>query len=125
MADLDRGDADAAGGAEDGQRLALLQPGALLQRMQRSAIGDEQTGRLLRCEPVRNFDELLDGNRDFLARRAKPARPRNLVADLETGDAGPSALIVPENSPPGENGGGGFTWYLFSIIRVSKKFSPT
>ena len=36
---------------------------------------------------------------------------------------GPSASTVPQNSAPGENGSGGFSWYLFSMISVSKKFS--
>ena len=37
---------------------------------------------------------------------------------------GPSPITRPENSPPGENGGLGFTWYLPSMINVSKKLSP-
>src|SRR5215211_4977660 len=32
---------------------------------------------------------------------------------------------MPVNSPHGENGNGGFFWYLPAMISVSKKFSPT
>src|SRR5688572_16188420 len=42
----------------------------------------------------------------------------------------PTALTTPEHSLPGENGSGGFTWYLFWIIKTSGKltlaaFTPT
>src|SRR5262245_40268667 len=37
----------------------------------------------------------------------------------------PTCSTVPENSPPGENGSGGFFWYLPAMIRVSKKLRPT
>src|SRR5512143_3329506 len=36
----------------------------------------------------------------------------------------PTARTTPATSPPGENGRGGFTWYLPCAIRMSKKLQP-
>ena len=35
----------------------------------------------------------------------------------------PTALTTPDSSLPGENGSGGFIWYLFWMIRTSGKFT--
>ena len=45
LAELDRGDADAARGAQHGQRLAGLEVGAVLQRVERRAVGHAHAGR--------------------------------------------------------------------------------
>ena len=44
LAELDRGEAGAARGAEHRQRLAALQAGAILQRVIGRAVGDDQAG---------------------------------------------------------------------------------
>ncbi|MNT57731.1 hypothetical protein D3C72_1951250 [compost metagenome] len=36
----------------------------------------------------------------------------------------PTAATTPAASPPGENGNGGWNWYLPSMIRVSGKLTP-
>src|SRR4051812_32630757 len=36
---------------------------------------------------------------------------------------GPTRCTTPAASQPGENGSGGFTWYLFSMMRTSGKLT--
>src|SRR5262245_6717958 len=36
----------------------------------------------------------------------------------------PTSLTTPASSLPGENGNGGFTWYLFWMMRTSGKLTP-
>ena len=61
---------DAAGSAEHGQRLAGFELGAILERVQRGAVGDAKSGGAVEVEAVRNFDQLFGGDRDALARGA-------------------------------------------------------
>ena len=69
--DLDRRQADAARGAEDHQGLAALQFGALLQGVQRRAVGDRQPGRLLLAKADREARPAGRRRSDPFARAAK------------------------------------------------------
>src|SRR5947209_9952886 len=58
---------------------------------------------------------------------AKPPKPettmtRSPVATLVT--PSPTWDTTPAISPPGEKGNCGFSWYLFSMMRVSGKLTP-
>ena len=74
---------DAAGRAEHGERFARLEIGAILQRVQRRAVGDAEAGGAVEIEAVRNFDQLVGGDRDAFARRAIARIADDAVADRE------------------------------------------
>ena len=73
LAELDRGEARAARSAEDGQRLAAPELAALLQRVIRGAIGDDQAAAAVGVEPCGHFRQPFCGDGELLPRRA-PAR---------------------------------------------------
>ena len=70
LAEFDGRKADAAGGAQHGQRLAGFELGAVLERMQRGAIGDAEAGGVVEIEAVGNVDQLVGRDRDAFARGA-------------------------------------------------------
>ena len=82
LADLDRGEPDAAGGAEDGERLAWLEPGAVLQGMQRRSVGHAQAGGAVEVEAVGHFDQFISRDSYLFARRAVAGTGDDTVARL-------------------------------------------
>ena len=80
LADLDRGDADAAGGAEHQQSLTAPQPAAIGQRMDRGRICHEQSRALLEAALGRQRDRAVGGNDDLLGKPAEPERGDQPVA---------------------------------------------
>ena len=124
LADLDRREPDAAGGAEHRERLAGAQLRAVLQRIERGAVGDDQAGGALEVEPVRQLHQPVGRDRDLLARRAVAdvGRARGRPAARRSRPA-PTLSTSPANSAAGENGKAGLVWYLPAMISVSKKLS--
>ena len=59
LADLDRRESGAAGGAEHRERLAGFEPGAVLQRMQRGAVDHREAGGAVEVERVGNLHHAL------------------------------------------------------------------
>ena len=92
LADLDRGEAGAAGGAEHDQRFAGFEVGAFLQRVERGAVSDGQTGGAVEIEPVGHFHQLLRRDGDGFARRAPADIAHDAVARRDAGDAGADAF---------------------------------
>src|SRR5262245_2143310 len=55
----------------------------------------------------------------------QPQKPITRSPGANCRTSGPTALTMPANSAPGENGGSGLYWYFPSMISVSKKLRPT
>ena len=77
LADLDRGEADSARGAEHDKRLSRLESAAVAQRIERRAVGDGQPGRALEVELVGKLHQLPRRHRDVV-RSARVERVRQL-----------------------------------------------
>src|SRR5690242_12467077 len=92
LAELDGRDSGAAGGAENGKRLAPLEICAFAKRIERRAIGHSQTGGALEIELVRNFDEPLQSHGNKLARRAPTAIADHAIAGRDIGHGSADAL---------------------------------
>ena len=123
LADLDRREAGAAGGAEHRERLAGFELGAVLQRVQRRAVDHRDAGGAVEVERVGDLHHALRGDRDLLARRAEAAIAEHAVAGAKPVTPAPTLSTTPANSEAGENGNGGLNWYLPAMISVSKKLS--
>ena len=83
LADLHRREPNAAGRAEHEKGLAGFHLGALLQRMQRGAVGDRKARRLVERETIGDFRQAIGRDRDPLRRRSISADAHDPVADLK------------------------------------------
>jgi len=92
LADFDCGETGAAGGAQHRKRLAGLEFGPVLQRMQRRAVGDGEAGRAVEVQAGRQCNELVGGKGDPLARGAPADIADDAVAGRKAGDAGSDAF---------------------------------
>ena len=99
------GQPDPAGRPEHQQRLAGLQLPAVLQRVVRRAVGDEEGGRGRHVDSGGHLDRAGLGDEDTLGHATPANGAHDPIADGQPVDGGADALTTPETSPPGENGG--------------------
>ncbi len=108
LGDLDGGDTRSSRGAEDRHGLTRLEGGAVLQAVQRRAVGDGNAGGHLIAYAVRDGNDVLRLGDDLLAAAIAADEGDDPLPQREVGDAlrrQPS--MVPAISAPGENGSGG------------------
>ncbi len=117
LAEFYRRDPDAARGAEHQQRLAGLQVRALFQRVIGRAIRGADAGACSKRHSRRDAPQPLGRDRQALDECADARAAENAVAVRQRSDVCAHCATTPANSPPGENGNGGWLWYLPSIIR--------
>ncbi len=85
---LDRGQADAAGGAVDQHALAALQPRQVMQRVIGGQHGDRERGRRLEADAGRLGEEAVRGQPQMRAERSRREAEHG-IAGFPGGDAGP------------------------------------
>ena len=74
------------------KRLAAFRAGAILQRMQRGAIGDDDSGGAIEIEVRGNLDDGVRRQSDLFARPVVAARGDDAITGLEVADATADAL---------------------------------
>ncbi len=99
-AELDRGDACAAAGPEHEERLASAQLGPILQRVNRSCIGEEQRGRILQRQLRRRRQASGGGQHDVLRHSAVGLDAKYALADLNVLHTGADGVDAPCNVAP-------------------------
>ena len=81
LAEFDCGDADASCRTKHGKRLARLELGAILERMDARAVGDDQAGGGLEAQTIGHAHERADRRDHLFARRPVADKPANTIAD--------------------------------------------
>ena len=122
---LDRGDADAAGGAVDQHPVARLQPAALQQRVIGGVMRAAEHGGLLDAHAVGHGVAILGAGIAELREGAEPVAAHDPVAELEA--ASPRRRPRRSRRPPrcpGMKGGSGRNWYFPASIRTSTYCTP-
>jgi hypothetical protein len=86
-ADGDGGQADAAAGAKHQQRLVSAQRGQVYQPVPAGAVVELKAGRHVRVHPTRRLEAVVGADQGKLCEAARRARPEDMLAHREAGDA--------------------------------------
>ena len=92
LAELAGRKSGAAGSAQHRHGLAGLRARAILQRMQRGAVDDDDAGGAIEVEIVGNLDDRIGRQRDLLPRAVVAAGCHHAIPDFQIGDVGADAL---------------------------------